>query len=102
MMSSNSSSEYHEMRLEKTHPSGAEEWDCPTCGRRFLIQWPPHYRKIVLESGDEYALHSATKGGLRMGRPQISQDGDAEDEPILSDELRAALDEALENIHFDD
>ncbi len=101
-MSSDSSSEYHEMRLEKTHPSGAEEWGCPTCGRRFLIQWPPQYRKIVLESGDEYALHSASKGGLQMSPPQISQDGDAEDEPILSDELRAALDEALENIHFDD
>jgi hypothetical protein len=102
MMSSNSSSEYHEMRLEKTHPSGAEEWGCPTCGRRFLIQWPPKYRKIVLEPGDEYALHSASKGGLQMGPLQISQDGDAEDEPILSDELRAALDEVMENIDFDD
>ena len=34
-----------------------------------------------------------------MGPPQISQ---AEDEPPLSDDLRAALDEALNDIDFDD
>ncbi len=67
-----------------------------------MMQWPPQYRKIVLDPGDEYALHSGGKGGLRMGPLQVSQDGDAEDEPILSDELRAALDEVMENIDFDD
>jgi hypothetical protein len=86
------------MRLEKSHPSGAEEWFCPTCGRRFLMQWPPAYQKIVLEPGDEFALHSGGKGGLRMTPPQISED----EEPLLSDELRAALEEVLENIDFDD
>ena len=89
----------HEMQLEKCHPSGAEEWYCPICGRRFLMQWPPDYRKIVLEPGDEYALHSGGKGGVRMGPLQISE---AEDEPVLSDDLRAALDEALDDIDFDD
>lgn len=59
-------SERHEMELERTHPSGAEEWYCPTCGRRFLMQWPPHYKKIVLEQGDENALHSGGKGGLSI------------------------------------
>jgi hypothetical protein len=56
--------EKHEMRLEKTHTSGAEEWYCPECGRRFLMQWPPAYKKIVLEPGDDYALHVGGKGGL--------------------------------------
>jgi hypothetical protein len=59
--------EHHEMVLETTHSSGAEEWYCPTCGRRFLLQWPPTYKKIVLECGDEEALHSGSKGGLRIG-----------------------------------
>jgi hypothetical protein len=59
--------EHHEMVLETTHSSGAEEWFCPTCGRRFLMQWPPAYKKIILEAGDEEALHSGNKGGLRIG-----------------------------------
>lgn len=53
--------EHHEMILESVHDSGAEEWYCPTCGRRFLMQWPPDYRKIVLEAGDENAIHSGGK-----------------------------------------
>ncbi len=87
----------HEMQLEKTHPSGAEEWRCPTCGRRFLLSWPPAYKKIVIEAGDEYAIHSGGKGGLQMMPPQLSDS----EEPVLSDELRAALEEALEDIDFD-
>jgi hypothetical protein len=54
----------HQMHLETTHPSGAEEWACPTCGRRFLMQWPPAYSRTILESGDEYALHSGSKGEM--------------------------------------
>lgn len=54
----------HQMHLEKTYPSGAEEWACPICGRRFLMQWPPAYSRTILEPGDEYALHSGSKGEL--------------------------------------
>jgi hypothetical protein len=64
----------HEMHLEMTHPSGAEEWACPTCGRRFLMQWPPEYKKVVLETGDEYAYHSGGKGGLSIGMASITDD----------------------------
>ena len=53
---------YHEMVLDNIHPSGAEEWYCPTCGRRFLMQWPPAYNKVILEAGDETAIHSGGKG----------------------------------------
>ncbi len=56
----------HSMNLVRTHESGAEEWHCPECGRRFIMQWPPHYKRIVLEAGDEMAMHSASKGGLQM------------------------------------
>ena len=88
----------HEMQLEKTHSSGAEEWYCPTCGRRFLLSWPPAYKKVILEAGDEYAAHSGGKGGLRMGPPQLHE---ADDEPVVSPELRAALEDALKDIDFD-
>lgn len=52
----------HDMKLIQVHTSGAEEWHCPVCSRRFIIQWPPRYQKIVLEAGDEYAFHSCHKG----------------------------------------
>lgn len=97
-MSNEFQPEQHEMQLEKTHPAGADEWLCPTCGRRFLMQWPPAYKKIILEIGDEYALHSGGKGGLRLSPPQVSED----EEPLLSDELRLAIEEALKNVDFDD
>lgn len=61
----------HEMQLETTYPSGAEEWFCPTCGRRFVMQWPPKYKRIVLNRGDEYAAHSGGTGSLEMGDVRI-------------------------------
>lgn len=90
--------EQHQMRLQKTHASGTEEWYCPTCGRRFLLHWPPNYEKIVLEAGDEYAIHSGGKGGLQIGQPWINENDGSD----LSAELRAALEEALEDLDFDD
>ena len=56
----------HVMTLMSTHPSGAEEWQCPTCGRRFVMQWPPRYKRIVLKAGDEMVRHTASKGCLRF------------------------------------
>ena len=88
----------HEMLLEATHPSGEEEWFCPACGRRFLMHWPPDYKRVILEPGDEHATHSGAKGGLRMQPPQIGETN----EPILSDEMRAALVEALKDVDLDD
>lgn len=52
----------HDMILVTVHTSGAEEWHCPECGRRFIVNWPPNYQKIVLVAGDEYAYHSCHKG----------------------------------------
>jgi hypothetical protein len=45
------------MRMIRADASGAEEWACPTCGRRMLLHWPPHYSKRILEPGDESASH---------------------------------------------
>jgi len=101
MSTHHSSSQQHEMRLEKAHPSGAEEWLCPTCGRRFLMQWPPAYKRIIMEAGDEYAIHSGGKGGLRMEPLQISPNYDKHEAPV-PDELRDAIEDALKHIDFDD
>ncbi len=96
-----SSSESHEMHLEKVHPSNAEEWLCPTCGRRFLMRWQPECERLdilILEAGDEQASHVGSTGGLKVGNLAISED----DEPTLSPELRDALSEVLDDIDFDD
>ena len=82
----------HDMQLVQVHNSGAEEWLCPICARRFIIQWPPNYQKIVLEAGDEYAFHSCHKGD-RSSKTQI-------EDPILSQELRDALDNFFEELEI--
>ncbi len=81
-------SQAHQMVLEHTHPSGAEEWSCPICGRRFLMQYPPSYKKIVLEPGDEYAAHYGGKGDMSMGPVQVlpPDAGSAADEPAAPEE----------------
>ena len=66
--------ETHQMRLERTYESGAEEWLCPSCGRKFVMQWPPRYKRIVLHEGDQNAAHTGGKGGLHMGRLDVRPD----------------------------
>lgn len=63
--------EQHTMELDKVYESGAEEWTCPVCGRRFIVQWPPAYKKIILEPGDEYAFHNGGKGSVFTGAPEV-------------------------------
>ena len=93
------SDQNHEMQLETTHSSGAEEWYCPTCGRRFLLNMPPNYRKIVLNEGDGSTVHNGTKGGLRMGALQISEESE---EPLLPEGIRVALEKILRDLEVDD
>lgn len=65
--------ENHEMMFERVAGQDTDELFCPVCGRRILIQWSPDFKKTVLEAGDEYAIHTASKGGLKIGAPQPSQ-----------------------------
>lgn len=58
--------ERHEMILQGRVDSGAEEWLCPNCGRRMLIRWAPEFEKLLLEHGDDSALHFGGKGGLQI------------------------------------
>lgn len=94
----------HEMVLEKTYTSGAEDWYCPTCGRRMAITWQP-WKKIILEPGDIYAAHSGSKGGLRMGSTAVTQGNDIEQSssPELSSEdpYLAPWMQWLENVDLD-
>ncbi|MDH6110829.1 hypothetical protein P3T36_004403 [Kitasatospora sp. MAP12-15] len=47
----------HEMRPVGRLSCGAEEWACPTCGRRVTLAGPPEPGLTVLEPGDESAVH---------------------------------------------
>ncbi|MDH6580086.1 hypothetical protein [Kitasatospora sp. MAP5-34] len=47
----------HEMKLTGRLATGADEWSCPTCGRRIALRRPPDPQLTVLEPGDESAVH---------------------------------------------
>lgn len=91
--------EQHEMILEKTHSSGTEEWYCPECGRRMLLNWNPNYQKIVLVPGNEFAFHSGGKGGVKM---QASRLDSTEKHGSDEDHRLAVWSKWMRDIHFDD
>ncbi len=102
----------HQMVLEKTFPSGTEEWYCPTCGRRFIMNWPPNYKKTVLEPGNENVAHSAGKGvpglefnlsakGSDLSIPNDPERRDEEDQPVDEPWL-VPWQEWLDKINFED
>jgi hypothetical protein len=64
---------FHEMVFEKTHVSGVEEWYCPSCGRRFLVQWPPSYKMVVLEPGEKETRHNLSKVNSHVSPPQMNE-----------------------------
>ena len=64
--------ERHIMILNDRADSGAEEWVCPSCGRRMLLRWPPDYESLVLEHGDDTAIHVGGKGGLQIGEIAVA------------------------------
>lgn len=66
--------EQHEMMLIGRTDSGAEQWQCPECGRSLLMRWPPSFESQVLEEGDPSALHQGVKGGVRMSRVQVDDE----------------------------
>jgi len=88
--------QHHEMILEKTQPSGAEEWHCPTCGRRILLQVPPANEMIIVEAGDQSASHSGGTGGLQVGPVQGVQ-RDKELGGVSEESLRPWI-KAVENL----
>lgn len=71
--------EHHQMVFTGVDHGGADELYCPTCGRKIAVSWSPEFQKIVLEPGDELAIHSAGTGGLSMGAPEVSQQEETPD-----------------------
>lgn len=69
---------HHEMFLERIHLSGVEEWSCPECERRFLVQWPPAYKLIILEAGDQDIRHNLSRANYRIGPLSITQTEEAD------------------------
>jgi hypothetical protein len=86
----------HTMQLERAYESGAEEWVCPICERRLIIQWSPTYKKIILDSGDEYATHGDGKGKNLNETAQV-QAGEPPDTTLAPIWL-----EAIEALDFGD
>lgn len=81
----------HEMILNKVHDTGVEEWYCPTCGRRFLMHWPPEYKKIVLDTGDENAIHSGGKAGVKITASETPSQATGTLEDLLAESVNTCL-----------
>ena len=92
-------SQQHVMVLEVEHPSGAEGWYCPTCGRRIFRKLPPNKAWAVVEPGDETAYHTGSRGNVRVGTVQVStQDGGGE---AASDERLRPWIDAINRLNLD-
>jgi hypothetical protein len=101
----NEEQQRHSMILQTTHESGADEWFCPICGRRFLLQMVPKFKKIVLEAGDEYAYHSAAKGNLDAAFATSEMDSNSflaqDDLEPLDERYLAPWKEWMDKVDFD-
>jgi hypothetical protein len=86
------SEETHEMKRVTSYPSGAEEWSCPDCGRRFIAQWEPKFRRVILNEGHEGIIHVGQAMGLLLQESEISIENDLEDDPELGDVWKKWLD----------
>lgn len=96
-------SEHHNMVVAKRYENGAEEWVCPTCGRRFMLQWPPEYKRIVLEPGDENAIHTGGNGGVSMSSAEVQPSSSSGDHPIPLDDVQSlneASDRAVDDAYL--
>jgi hypothetical protein len=88
--------ERHEMVLKIVYPAGAEEWACPTCGRRFVIQWTPEFKRVVLEEGEEYTTHIVGDAGIQL---QSAHSDEADGDELAASKLAPWV-EGLAEIDF--
>lgn len=92
----------HEMVLETTYASGAQEWSCPECGRRFVAQWEPAFRRVVLAQGDERIIHTGQGPGFGMRVSIDSMENDVSEKTELGDVWKAWLDRLDVDLGEDD
>jgi len=62
----------HKLININTHATGAQEWLCPACGRRFMVQWTPEYQCVVLNPGDTTAMHNTGHGALVVNTQPVN------------------------------
>ena len=83
----------HEMILQHNHPSGAQEWYCPTCGQCLLVTQTPRFMTVIRKAGNESALH--TLGNYQQSRlgQRMSLDDTAwqEESEMLLEDARLTL-----------
>lgn len=94
-------SQQHAIQLEITYPSGAELWSCPDCGRRFVAQWEPKFRRVILEQGNETIIHTSQGLGIQT---QISLQSSEEILPEIVPneiELNDIWKQFLDKLDFD-
>jgi hypothetical protein len=69
-----SNPERHEMQLQRSFPSGAQEWFCPECKRWMVLHHDRERGKtkiVVLEAGDALAGHFGGTNGVVVAGSQI-------------------------------
>lgn len=92
----------HEMQLATVHPSGAEEWSCPQCGRRFVATWEPVFRRVILEQGEERAIHTGQGLSLAIDVAVDSLEKHAPKDTKLEDVWKRLLDKLDIDLGEDD
>jgi hypothetical protein len=75
----------HEMELREEYEDGSQDWQCPVCGRRFILHWPPNYQREILNEGDADAVHTAGTGGLTMGDTRIEKEQPSSSTHLVDD-----------------
>lgn len=68
----------HEMLLEMTYPSGAEQWYCPSCGRRLVLTVPDGSEALAMERGDRYTLVWGSRIGTMATTKTVLDFGDTD------------------------
>jgi hypothetical protein len=64
-------SQPHMLQRSHIHSNGAEEWACPICGRKILIDWQGLHRSAVLIPGDASTSHIGGAGNQRTEASQV-------------------------------
>ena len=67
----------HQMILEHHHPSGVQQWGCPTCGQSLLVTWVPRFMTVIRKAGNKSALHTLGNYQESESRQLMSMDDEA-------------------------
>ncbi len=94
--------ESHHMLLVHEHPSGAQEWACPTCGRRFVAQWMPTIKRLILDAGDEAVIHSGGMMDVSIATGPAIVSAPTEEDPAEAVDLDQRWHEWLQSLDFGD